>query len=53
MKAFQAHDLWGIIGAMLLLILVYLILKNWTGAQSLLGATFTGTTNLFRTLQGR
>ncbi len=50
---FEARDLWGVIGAMLLLVFIYLILKNWQGTTSLLGTTFTGSNSLFKTLQGR
>lgn len=52
-KTFQPSDLWGVIGAALLLVLIYLLLRNWTGANSLLSTTFQGSNNLFQTLQGR
>ena len=52
-KTFQPTDLWGVIGAALLLVLVYLLLKNGMATQSLLSTTFTGSNNLFQTLQGR
>ena len=52
-KTFQPSDLWGVLGAMLLLVLIYLVLKNWVGTNSLLSTTFSGSNNLFQTLQGR
>ncbi|MCL6637780.1 MAG: hypothetical protein K6T26_07510 [Alicyclobacillus sp.] len=53
MKGFQVSDLWGFFGAALFLILVYLLLNNWTGTNAILNTTFSGTNSLFQTLQGR
>lgn len=52
-RAFQVHDLWGIIGGMLVLIAMYLILKNSGGATNVLGSLFSGSNTLTKTLQGR
>lgn len=52
-KFFQVHDLYGIVGAMLVLILVYLVLEHWVGAQAVLNTTMNDTNNIFKTLQGR
>ncbi|MCL6443353.1 MAG: hypothetical protein K6T83_07845 [Alicyclobacillus sp.] len=50
---FHVRDLYGVIGAMLLLVLIYLVLTHWAGTQALLQSTFSGSTSLFKTLQGR
>jgi hypothetical protein len=38
---------------MFILILVYLLVANWKGANALLSGSFSGTSALVKTLQGR
>lgn len=52
-KWFQINDLYGVIGASLFLVLVYLALTNWVGLTQALSTTFTGANTTFKTLQGR
>ena len=42
-----------VIFSMFILILVYLLVANWKGANALLSTASTGTTGLVKTLQGR
>jgi hypothetical protein len=53
MSIFRVHDLWGIITGMLVLIALYLIVKNSNGARTVLGTIFAGAGNLTKDLQGR
>lgn len=53
MKVFKISDLWGIIGAALFLVLIYLVLNNYAASQGLLGTTLTSSNTLIKTLQGR
>lgn len=53
MSAFRVHDLWGIIGGMLVLIAMYLVLNNSKGATSILGSLFSGSGTMVTDLQGR
>lgn len=50
---FKFNDLWGALGVMLLLILIYLVLKNYMATTQIASTGFTGLNNLFTTLQGR
>lgn len=50
---FKISDFYGIIAAMLTLILVFLILNNGMSFKQILGATFEGSNSLAKTLQGR
>lgn len=43
----------GMIGSMLVLIGLYLVLRNGANAGKVIGATATGVTRVFKTLQGR
>ena len=52
-SVFHTTDLWGWMGAAAFLIFIYLILTNWSGANALLGTTLKGTSDTFKTLQGR
>lgn len=42
-----------IVAATVLLVLVYLVLANWRGSNTLLATTFSGYIGSVRTLQGR
>jgi hypothetical protein len=42
-----------VIGGMFILILVYLVVVNWKGAQALLTSAGGSVVNLTKTLQGR
>lgn len=53
MSAFRFSDVYGLLGAMLVLILVYLILNNGMMANQLIGTTANSTNTIFKTLQGR
>lgn len=50
---FKVHDLWGIFTGMLILIALYLLVKNSGGATNILGSMFKGTGTLVTDLQGR
>lgn len=53
MRTFHVHDLWGIFSGMLVLIALYLIVKNANGGKTILDSLFKGTGNLVTDLQGR
>jgi hypothetical protein len=54
MSAFEPRDAWGVAGAMLLLIFVYLVLQNGgTPASSILSSSGSAVNGLIRNLQGR
>lgn len=50
---FKAHDVWGVIAGIFVLILVYLILKNDIAANQIAGTAASGSASLIKVLQGR
>lgn len=50
---FKVNSIFGAIGVMLMLIALYLVLVNSTGASRVIGGLFSGGNQLARTLQGR
>ncbi len=53
MSAFDPKDLWGVAGAMLLLIFVYLVLTNGTTSASIISSGGNAVGLLIKDLQGR
>lgn len=53
MSSFSVRGFWSMIGAILLLILAFLVLNNGSSADSLLSTLFNGGNTLAQTLQGR
>lgn len=47
------RNAYGVIGVMLFLIALYLVLVNSRGAARVIDSTTSGSSRLFRTLQGR
>ena len=50
---FNVTGFWSAVGVMLLLIAIYLVLNNASGAEGILGSLFSGGGSLAKTLQGR
>jgi uncharacterized membrane protein YoaK (UPF0700 family) len=50
---FRFSDVYGLIGAMFVLVFVYLILNNSIETSSILNAGANATTGTLKTLQGR
>lgn len=50
---FRVNSLLGALGVMLMLIALYLVLVNSTGAGRIISAGGSTLTEIFRTLQGR
>lgn len=50
---FRINDIWGYLGAGLVLVLVYLLLNNGRYTVPIVNSLFQGIDSTFRTLQGR
>lgn len=53
MSLFSPRNLLAVIGTMLALIALYLVLRNFLGAESILKTLASGAVNLTTALQGR